>query len=177
MTSMVELDPPADGATRRKALFWAMVPVGLLTAMLIGWAVMITIAVRDPGFSLEPDYYRKALGWDAQQAQRAENARLGWRVELAQIGSAQPGVPAAFEIRARDAAGAPIAGAHASIECFYNARAALRLSTDLHDAGDGVYRVTLPIRHAGLWEFRLTLRRGTATFTDVVRRDVSFTER
>lgn len=177
MTILVDFEPPVDKASRRKARFWALTPVALLGLMLVGWAVMMTLAVRDPGFSLEPDYYKKALSWDAQQAQKAENARLGWRVDMDQLGVASAGVPAVFELHLRDASGAPVAGARASIEAFYNARASQRVSSNLAEGEAGQYRFALPIRHGGLWEFRLTVRRGTLTFTDVVRRDVGVVRR
>jgi hypothetical protein len=172
VTTRVDFEPPVDKASQRKALFWALTPVALLGLMLVGWTVMMTLAVRDPGFSLEPDYYKKALSWDAQQAQNGENARLGWRVEMNQVGVASAVVPAVFEIRLHDSKGVPIEGARASIEAFYNARASQRLSSDLAEGEAGQYRFALPIRHGGLWEFRLTVRRGTLTFTDIVRRDV-----
>ena len=39
------------------ARVWPWVPAGLLGAMLIGLGTMATIAIRDPGFALERDYY------------------------------------------------------------------------------------------------------------------------
>jgi hypothetical protein len=160
----------AESSERRAPLWahrWALVPVGLLAAMLVGWALMISLAVRDPGFSLEPDYYAKAVSWDAQQAQHSENARLGWRATVAQAAHGS------IEVRLVDAKGLPIEGAHGSVESFYNARASERVTAPLHAASPGAYRALLPLRHAGLWEFRLTFHRGAATFTAVVRRDVA----
>jgi hypothetical protein len=152
-----------------------MVPVGLIASMLVGWAVMIGLAVDDPGFALEPGYYAKAVNWDAEQAQRSDNARLGWRVTVTQSGGVRR-ANSSIEVRLGDAVGRPVEGAHGSVEGFFNARASERVSAALREVGPGEYRAPLPLGHAGLWEFRLVFRRGAATFTAVVRRDITSTE-
>lgn len=164
-------------STAKKGRFWALVPVGLLGLTLVGWAVMITIAVDDPGFAVEPNYYQKALHWDAQQAQHAENERLGWRVDLAQVSRSSSGRNATFVVRVHDHGGRSISGARISVEAFFNARAAHRISAKLTEVGNGSYRLEMPIQEPGLWEFRLAVRKGPTLFTDVVRHDVSLPER
>ena len=66
---------------------WMLLPWALLGTGLVGWGFMASLAVRDPGFSLERDYYRKATAWDAEQQQRAQSAELGWHVTPRQAGS------------------------------------------------------------------------------------------
>src|SRR5690242_8550695 len=70
-----------------KGLFWMWVPVGLLVVSGAGWLSMVSVAVDDPGFSVERDYYKKASNYDRELYQRAHNAALGWQahVTLAQL--------------------------------------------------------------------------------------------
>ena len=39
---------------------WIAVPLLLLVVSVSGWLYMVAIAVDDPGFSVEKDYYKKA---------------------------------------------------------------------------------------------------------------------
>ena len=43
---------------------------------------MVYVATSDGSFAVEPDYYQKALHWDDARSAAAENAGLGWTVEL-----------------------------------------------------------------------------------------------
>jgi hypothetical protein len=52
---------------RTSGAFWAWVPATLLGSMLAGLGIMAYIAVDDPTFALEPDYYDKAVHWDRGQ--------------------------------------------------------------------------------------------------------------
>lgn len=152
-----------------KRHYWAL-PVGLLVAMTAGEIYMVTIAVEDPGFAVEKDYYKKAVHWDSHMAQSAENQRLGWKLAL----ETRPakGGHVRLLVHIKDGRGHPVRGANVRVETFFNARASHILTADLSDAGDGSYQSALPMRQRGLWEFRFTATHGGARFTDVVRRDV-----
>jgi hypothetical protein len=139
--------------------------------MLAGLGTMATIATQDPGFALERDYYKKAVAYDDEIAQRAENERLGWSIET-EVGPVTSGSERRFVVRARDGAG-PIAGARVNVEALRNATAQHPLAAELVEQKAGEYEGRLPLRGAGLWEFRLTLERGGERFTKVERQDVS----
>ncbi|HXS19354.1 MAG TPA: FixH family protein, partial [Polyangiaceae bacterium] len=85
--------PRSKPGVSNKALFWMFVPVGLLVVSATGWLSMVSIAVRDPGFSVERDYYKKASNFDQELDQRAHNAALGWRARVvtAQLGADRTG--------------------------------------------------------------------------------------
>jgi len=104
-------------------------------------------------------------------AQRGENARLGWSVvtEVAPAGSATERL---LVVRARDARG-PLHGARGTVEALRNATAATPLDVSLIERAPGEYEARLPALRGGLWEFRLTLDRGTDRFTTVARHDVT----
>ena len=109
------------------------------------------------------------MHWDNQQAQWAENSRLGYQLALA-LAPADRGV----EVVARvvDRAQTAVRGAHVEVEAFANARAADRHVLALAEQPDGSYRARLAHPRQGLWEFRFTVEQGSDRFTAVERADV-----
>ena len=159
-------------ATRKRdhrALFWAMSPVLLLGGLLGTQLLLLGNALDDPSFSVEDDYYEKALSWDAKMAQQRENARLGWTVGLSPVGFGEAGV---LHARVTDASGAPVDGATVEVEAFPNARASRVRSVSLREQEPGLYVGALPFERPGLWEFRVSVQRKLDKFSEVVRKDV-----
>jgi nitrogen fixation protein FixH len=151
------------------ARFWSLVPAGLLAAMLAGLGAMATIAVRDPGFATEQNYYEKAVHYDREIAQRTENARLDWKLE-ASVAAAGPS--SAIVLRIHERAG-PVTGARVGLVALRNATSSLVLSTQLSESAPGEYRGSLPLVRGGLWELRVSAERGAERFTQVERRLVA----
>lgn len=147
---------------------WPLLIGALLTLGVAVNVVLMVAATGDPSFSVEPDYYGKAVRWDDRMAQERRNADLGWRVEIEAI-PAGDGCTVAVAIV--DRAGDPVEGADVTVEAFHNARASSVLKATLSATGTG-YTAPLPMRKAGLWEFRICARRGEETFTAVATRDV-----
>ena len=57
-------------------------PLGItaLLALFVGVNVyLMRVANDDPSFSVEPDYYHKAVVFDSTIAQERRNVVLGWR--------------------------------------------------------------------------------------------------
>lgn len=160
----VPTEPPGHGT------FWMLVPVGLLAASVVGVGSIAAVAARDPGFALEQNYYDRAVHWDRQQAEWAENARLGYRLSLAVV-PAEDGVELVLHVV--DRAGAALHGAKVGAEAFANARSAARRPLAFAEAPDGSYRASLPGARPGLWELRFVVAHGGDRYTEVVRTDVT----
>lgn len=162
--------PSSTSGEARASRTWIGIVAGLLLFAVGTQAVLIAYALADPSMVAEPDYYRKALAWEATQAQAARNAALGWSLEL----EAGPLEGGRRELRARlrDAAGAPLDGAAVALEAFHKARRAQAVRADLAGAGDGAYRAVLPLARPGRWELRFAVRRGEDTFTRTIERDL-----
>jgi hypothetical protein len=156
-------------AKRHKGRFWAYVPIALLAAMLTGFGVLIAIAVDDPGFAVEPDYYKKALSWDAKQEQDRLNRALAYELALS-TAPAPGGVELTLAVGR--AGGAPLTAAQVRVEAFHNARAAEIFDVELEEGPPGNYHGSLPIRRAGLWEFRVDVSHQGSRYTQTIRRDV-----
>jgi len=118
----------------------------------------------------DPPRHQKALAWDDKRAQDRHNIELGWQLEFT-VEPAAPGNDPKITVDLVDADGAPLEGAHVSLEAFSNARADERLTVQLL-AIDDQYEITLPMRGDGLWEFRFTVTRGDELFTHTNTRHV-----
>jgi hypothetical protein len=141
--------------------------------MLLGLGVMATLAIRDPSFAVEADYYQKAVHWDDRQAQAAENQRLAYRLNLplgVRLDASGRGL---LRVEARDAAGRLLGGAKLRAEAFAVAYSAQLSQLELKEVAPGVYEGPITATHSGLWELRFTLQSGSERFTQVLRRDLS----
>lgn len=161
---------PKPAPLSPKARAWALAPFVSIALMLAGLGYMARVAANDPSFSVERDYYQKAIGWDQTQAQAGTNARLGWKLELELV---PRGSELELVVRAKDAHGAPIPDASVQVEAFANSRASDVVSARLERRGPVELGGRVPLRHAGLWEFRFVVEAGGERFTEVVRRDVT----
>lgn len=148
---------------------WAWLPVGLLGGLLGTQLIVLANVLDDPHFSVEPNYYRKSVQWDAQMRQRARGEQLGWKLALEAPARASPAAPQALLVRLRRADGSPLSGADIFAEAFHLAHASTVLSLNLEEAGAGEYQATLPSPQAGLWEFRLRVKVGSELFQAVRR--------
>jgi hypothetical protein len=115
------IDAKAVNGRDRSGSYWAFAPAGLLAVMLAGLGTLAAIAADDPSFAVETDYYRKAVAWDRQLEQQAENARLAreLKVEATPLGR---GVTR-LTVRVNDAGGKPVSAGNVRLEAFPNARA------------------------------------------------------
>lgn len=151
------------------ATFWRLFPVGLIVSSVGGLGFMAYLAVHDPNFAVEKDYYKKAVAWDETQAQARENARLGWNVDLALEAK---GDHVELVAHVKDARGLPVPDARVEVEAFPNAHAGHIVNATLAPERDA-QRGSLPFVQAGLWELRFTVRSRGERFTQVIRRDVA----
>jgi hypothetical protein len=152
-----------------RGTFWMLVPVALLAASVFGVGSMALMAARDPSFALEEHYYERAVRWDRQQSEWAENERLGYHLTLG-VEPAPTG--AELALRVVDGTGAALHGANVVVEAFANARSGVRRTLTLAEGADGSYRAALESARPGLWEFRVVISRGGERYTEVLRADV-----
>ena len=151
---------------------WAWVPLGLLLCMSFGIGTLAFIAIDDPNFALEPDYYAKALHWDQAQAQGRESEALGYDLRLRQplFVSTRGRVEVELELKDRKASG--ISGAVVEITAFPNAFAGRIEHVVMHEVAPGVYRGELGHGMAGLWELRCAVAVGSSRYARALRVDV-----
>jgi nitrogen fixation protein FixH len=151
----------------RAAVAWPIAIVVVLAATVAGNIVVYVLAGRGTGDLVEPDYYARAVAWDSTQADRAASAALGWRADASLARATGGG--AAFRLRLWDRAGRPVPGATVSVEGIHNLDPLRRVRGTFVTGPDGTARAHLPFDRAGLWELRVTARRGAARFFDDLR--------
>lgn len=148
---------------------WPIAVVVVLTLVVLLNVWVAFIANDDPSFAIEPNYYAKAVAWDSTLAQQRRNAALGWTL-TSTLDAFARGAGATLHVRLIDSAGKPIPAATIGVSALYNARAATVYTATMRADGDG-YVTTLPVAHAGQWEFRFDVVRGGERFTSDVRID------
>lgn len=150
---------------------WAWAPVLLLGSMLSGLATLTYIAVDDPHFALEPNYYDKAVHWDQARTAAQQSHQTGFRAELAPL--LESGGVAELRLQLRDRNGAPVVGATVAVEAFPNAYAARVARTTLREVAPGTYAAQLHGAAPGLWELRLSATSASRHFQQIFRRDIT----
>jgi len=167
LTSHTHDSPPA---TRfRLGKHWAWVPVALLVSSALGVGGMAIVAIRDPHFATEPDYYQKAIRWDQTQAQAAENQRLGYEFALPAAIAFDAHGHATLELHVKDHSGQPVTGARLSAEAFANAYSGEMTQLVFSERAPGSYVAEFTARHPGVWVFRVGADSDHQHFTAVLR--------
>ncbi len=146
---------------------WPIAVMAILATTVGVDVCMAVIAGDDPSFSVEQDYYKKAIGWDSTMAQARENQRLGWRLQP-RLGAMSSNNGARLDVVLVDSVGAPIRDATVRVSAFYNARASAIVHATL-DRRPAAYSVQLPVTQTGEWEFRFDVSRGAQRFTSISR--------
>jgi nitrogen fixation protein FixH len=155
----------------KKGWYWPLLLVGLLASGVVANLYFMGLAVSDPSFAVEPDYYAKALAWDAHLAQAKENAELGWTIALAVADADRATGRAHVVARLFDRDGRPLPGLTVGLTAFHNARASQVVAATLSETAEHAYAADVAVSRPGLWEFRVAATRGTETFTAVVDQD------
>jgi len=153
---------------------WAWAPAVLLVSLIGTQIGVLAVVLDDPTFSTEPDYYRKAVDWDAHMARNRESQALGWRARArVEPGPDTAGPRSVLAITLTGPDGEPLRGARVRVLAFHNAHAAQPLALTLGEALPGEYRAELGAVRAGLWELRLAAARGAEAFEASVRLDLA----
>lgn len=149
-------------------------PVGIAAVLLLSAgsniAVML-VAQRDPAFAVEPEYYKKAIEWDASMAQERANAVLQWRASARLVTAPTDGALGSIVVDVTDANGQPLTKASVSVEAMHNARASDRIRAALRETIPGTYTASIPAHRPGEWEVRLVIEQGAQRFTTSLRVD------
>ena len=155
-----------------RSWLWPTIIIGVLSLHALALVVFVFIATRDPSFAVEPNHYQKALAWDGSAARLRASQQLGWTVSIQTDEAADELGRRRLTCRIRDKDGIAVVGANVQLIMFHHARAADRLQVSLSPEKDGSYATLVPMKRKGLWECRVTARRGDALFNAVVMQEV-----
>ena len=159
--------------TVKRSLRWPIAIVGIIALHSAAMVTVIAIATRNPSFSVEPDHYQKALGWDRLAARKQASDLLSWKAEITTDTQLDGARTRRLECHIVDHEGKPVTGATVSILAFPHARGEERVRMDLREAEPGIYAVRAPMARPGLWELRLSALRGPDLLTTTLMHTAS----
>lgn len=136
---------------------WPIGVTSVLVAFVIANLAIMRIADQPAALAHDPDYYRRAVNFDAERAVAARGARLGWQVALA-----VPSAGAAGTVRATlaDHEGRPLDGAVVRVAAYHLAHADdVRTATAAAVGEAGGYVAPLALDRPGRWEITLDVWR------------------
>ena len=161
--------------TAGKARRWPVVIVSILCLHAAGMVGVILVATRDPSFAVEPNHYQKALAWDAFAARAHASQALGWKASARSEGTADANGTRELDLRIVDRDGQAVTGATTAVLAFPHARGEQRSRIDLRESSPGNYRARAPMGREGIWELRLSARRGSDFFATTILHTVGAT--
>ena len=160
------------GSTKLRTKFqpWPTAIVAVLVVQMAFGVWMARVARDDPNFAIEPDYYARAVNWDATMAQSRRDKALGWTAE-ARLKRANGGT-ATLSVRLTDSTGVAITNTDSvTVEVLAVAHASQidRLTLVRRDTS---YQATVPMATAGLWDVHVRAYRGATLFTAKLRTEL-----
>jgi hypothetical protein len=159
--------------TMNEAALWKWFPVGLLGATVIFAVWRVALVVNDPSFAADEQAYAHGQAWDAELARRAASAELGWSVTLEAPPASATG-EGEILLRVSDAGGRPVEGLAGNLIAFHNARAGAPRSSDFVAGGEpGLYRTSLQVDRAGLWQWEVNLNGASGAWHGFLREEVA----
>lgn len=158
-----------DRVEQRAAWRWAAIILGLLALSVGANVFLMSRAVGDPAFAVEPDYYQRAVHWDEEQSQARASEELGWKASLEAVAVEDARPERAVELTLLDHTGAPVGDAEVRVVALHVANAGERVPAPLAEVAPGHYRAIMPLGRAGLWEIQIEARRGLERFIETRR--------
>lgn len=150
-----------------RAWRWPAGILALLFCHMIAMGVVVFVATRDPSFAVEPQAYKRAVAWDSARAEQRASDQLGWSTSIQVSAVMDPIGRRRVTCRLIGGNRLAVRAAVVTLEAFHHARAAERIHAPLEPAADGTYQADLPIRRAGVWEFRVTAQRDADKYFSV----------
>lgn len=167
----MKIQPRLEDEPQGSGKLWAYVPALLLGCMLVGLGSMAYVAIHDPHFALEPNYYDKAVHWDQGLAEERASRDLGLVLELEKLQIAPTG-NAPILVKLSSSGGQELTG-QLTLEAFPNAFAGQIQRITLHETAPGIYTGALTKPLPGLWELRFVLTQAGQRLRETVRRDIA----
>lgn len=152
------------------------VVAGLLGGHIVFIVIAITLATGDRSFAVVPDYYQKAVDWDAHKADLAASDKLGWTIELRPSTTVDGLGQRDLILAVRNDQGRPLTGATAWVVYYHHARAEEWSELELTEVLPGQYTGPAAMAREGRWEFDVQIERGDERFVAVLQQHVTTKE-
>jgi nitrogen fixation protein FixH len=148
----------------KPGMLWPAGVTAILGATVAANLWVMRLANADLAFSVEPDYYRKAVNYDSTMAQARTNVALGWTVSTA-VAPIVPGEKTRIQLALRDANGVALTGARVAVMARFVARGNDTVTAVLRESTAGEYTALLPLGRIGAWDLRVDASRERDRFS------------
>ncbi len=146
----------SDTSPKRRSLFWPLFLVALLIGHVGILSVAAYVASSDPSVAAEPDFYEKALAWEANQKLVREPAEDGYEVTpLLEPHSSETGEGQLSLALSRQ--GQVFDDATVTATLFHAARSGDRQHLTLTERQPGLFVAPANLNRDGRWEVRFEL--------------------
>lgn len=135
---------------KRARRFWTAGIVGLLSLQICVGGAALYLANSDPTVAIIPDYYHKAVNWDATRRSMKLTQQLGWQIDVS-VGDAAQGARTISLSLSSDTSH-PIDNQRVTAEVYHHACGDEVFELSFLEAGDGRYWAECPLVQAGLWQ-------------------------
>ncbi|MEM1026750.1 MAG: FixH family protein [Planctomycetota bacterium] len=131
---------------------WAFVVVALLAGHVTLMMTAVTFALRGYGSAgVEPNYYARAVAWDADQELLRDSDQLGWQVAVTSDIWRDSDNRRKINLSVFDADGVAVERAEVALMMHHAVYPTRKADATLREQGEGVYTAKLPGLTAGLW--------------------------
>ena len=148
---------------------WPLAITAVLAGQIVFGIWMARVANSDPHFAVEPNYYAKAINWDARMAQSRADKALGWKSTV-RITRGN-GAGATLHLTLKDSTGALVHADTVTVTALAIAHSLTVNALTLTPDATG-YTVSLPMAGTGLWEVGVRAVRGADVFTAILRTEL-----
>jgi nitrogen fixation protein FixH len=148
---------------------WPAAIIAVLLGQVAFGVWMMRVAGNDPHFAVEPNYYARAVNWDATMAQSRLDKALGWKATTTLTRGA--GTAATLHVVLVDSTGAAVKADSVSAEAIAIAHAGTVDRVAMTADGTG-YAGPIPTAGNGLWEVEVRAKRGADLFTAKLRTEL-----
>lgn len=159
----------AGGVRRVPGPLWLVFGLLAMNFAIVG--ATVTLASRDTHFAVEPDYYQRAVDWDATRLELERSDELRWDLRLEAADAVSATGKRTLTVRLNDQSGQPIRSARVDGLAFHHGAARSRTDVTFVERGPGIYQGDVPLVEAGLHEVRLIATRSDERFLKVLRQD------
>ena len=154
----------------REKLVWPGIVFGLIATSMTLMTITLTLAVSDPSFGVEEDYYAKAVAWDETAELRASSDALGWSADVSISDVVDGKGERSVTVLLTDAEGLPVDASPTKAVVFHHARRTETFELRLVRIAPGRFAAGAPLTREGLWQVRLRFEADNDVFlitTDV----------
>jgi nitrogen fixation protein FixH len=145
---------------------WPAAIIAVLVGQVGFGLWMSHVANDDPHFAVEPNYYARAVNWDATMAQSRRDRALGWQAVATLTRDRE--TAATLRITLTDATGAPVVADSVTAEVLAIAHSNVIDTLTLTRDAAG-YSAPIAVAARGLWEVQLRAVRTHDVFTARLR--------